>query len=208
MDKPGLLRSKAKLLTQAGMPLALSGLSQHHSGATPKLYGLCIGLVVLHSVIFLSCCCCSVCGILQVIGTGGGTLVHAGDLSALIAQLTKEKPFKQSEDNIPTEDAVCAVCLGEYEEDELLSPCVDKWLLSKKECPMCKNVSRTVRPQAQNVLVRIVEYINNQSQSPIMVDYRERKQVIRMLFDRHNKERGLRSSWMSHLGGHYKNALC
>ena len=45
-------------------------------------------------------------------------------------------------------DGVCAICLGEYKENEIIRAlicrhefhvhCIDKWLFQKKDCPLCR----------------------------------------------------------------------
>eukprot|EP01097_Dermamoeba_algensis_P007226 TRINITY_DN4532_c0_g1_i2.p1 TRINITY_DN4532_c0_g1~~TRINITY_DN4532_c0_g1_i2.p1 ORF type:complete len:398 (-),score=70.27 TRINITY_DN4532_c0_g1_i2:229-1422(-) len=61
--------------------------------------------------------------------------------------------------NIEGEDALCAICLGEYEEKEVLrflpckhhfhAECVDTWLLKNASCPLCK-YSILEPPSAEN----------------------------------------------------------
>lgn len=57
--------------------------------------------------------------------------------------------FKYKRDDALTEGTECSVCLGEFEEDESLrllpncshafhTPCIDTWLRSHKNCPMCR----------------------------------------------------------------------
>eukprot|EP00500_Bicosoecida_sp_ms1_P001276 CAMPEP_0203807898 /NCGR_PEP_ID=MMETSP0115-20131106/1312_1 /ASSEMBLY_ACC=CAM_ASM_000227 /TAXON_ID=33651 /ORGANISM="Bicosoecid sp, Strain ms1" /LENGTH=307 /DNA_ID=CAMNT_0050716583 /DNA_START=399 /DNA_END=1318 /DNA_ORIENTATION=+ len=58
------------------------------------------------------------------------------------------KPPKSAEE-MEEEQQTCMVCLGEYEENEVIrtlpclhifhQPCIDKWLSANKTCPLCKH---------------------------------------------------------------------
>lgn len=59
--------------------------------------------------------------------------------------------FKYKKDDGLTEGTECSVCLGEFEEDDILKlmpkcshafhiPCIDTWLRSHKNCPVCRSL--------------------------------------------------------------------
>jgi len=60
------------------------------------------------------------------------------------------------------EDAKCAICLGDYEEEEQLRDlpcghhfhkfCVDQWLMQKKHCPLCLQNIETAKEFGQRSL--------------------------------------------------------
>jgi len=84
----------------------------------------------------------------------GRVLPDLGARKEEIEALPSE-PFRAG--MMPTEDATCTVCLGEYAEGEMLrtlpcghifhAPCIDKWLLGNKKCVLCQQNIDT----AQNV---------------------------------------------------------
>jgi hypothetical protein len=76
----------------------------------------------------------------------GGEQVR-GATHAQIAKLPEEK-YNPDSSKVKTEDAMCAICLSQYEKGDKLrhlpcrhhfhSECIDQWLLKNKSCPFCK----------------------------------------------------------------------
>ncbi|KAL5569112.1 hypothetical protein UlMin_025687 [Ulmus minor] len=69
-------------------------------------------------------------------------------VEASVAELLPSHKY-QKDMNLVGEDAVCAVCLSEFEEGEELRtlpgcshsfhvPCIDMWLYSHSSCPICR----------------------------------------------------------------------
>eukprot|EP01117_Protostelium_nocturnum_P018695 TRINITY_DN7873_c0_g1_i1.p1 TRINITY_DN7873_c0_g1~~TRINITY_DN7873_c0_g1_i1.p1 ORF type:complete len:411 (+),score=104.44 TRINITY_DN7873_c0_g1_i1:151-1383(+) len=114
----------------------------------PRMWGLGVALFVFHVIIFISCCCCSTIGLLVVITNQGGNAVSAATKSQI--RSLKTQKYDPTKSNIKAEDAVCAVCIENYEEGDTLrylpcmhhfhSACVDTWLMRNKTCPLCKQL--------------------------------------------------------------------
>jgi len=112
-----------------------------------SIYKAAFGFFLLHCIIILfiiSSCCNVCCGLLLHIVMQHGD-IQTGASKSIINKL---KLTKYNETTISKEDSICAVCLGEYEQDEELrhlpcnhhfhSLCIDQWLSINKVCPLCK----------------------------------------------------------------------
>ncbi|XP_022132635.1 E3 ubiquitin-protein ligase RING1-like [Momordica charantia] len=88
--------------------------------------------------------------------------------------------FKYRKEEKLTDGADCSICLGEFQEDESLRllpkcshafhlPCIDTWLRSHKNCPLCRApvVSNSAAPN-----LTTIEPISNSNQPPPMEDTR------------------------------------
>jgi len=112
------------------------------------LYKTCLAFFILHCAMVLfiaSMCCFTCCGLLYDAVRSSGGNVPIGASKSLIKKLKVSK-FKVGD--IAKEDATCAVCLGDYEDNNEIrylpcnhhfhSECVDQWLQLNKTCPLCK----------------------------------------------------------------------
>jgi len=96
------------------------------------------------------------------------------------AQIARLKHYKFKPNSIPEEDAKCAICLGDYSEDDELRDlpcghhfhqhCVDQWLTHKKHCPLCQqnieNAKELASHPEKQKLTGAAPDTPNQPQSP------------------------------------------
>lgn len=119
------------------------------SSTAPYLFRMCFSLMIIQIIILalgvLFCCCSCVVLILRV-------MVHQRQVAPRGAtdDLIRSLPTKRFKDGlVKKDDATCAICLSDYEEDEVVRflpcghhyhrNCVDKWLITNKACPFCKH---------------------------------------------------------------------
>eukprot|EP01105_Mastigella_eilhardi_P014739 TRINITY_DN3356_c0_g1_i1.p1 TRINITY_DN3356_c0_g1~~TRINITY_DN3356_c0_g1_i1.p1 ORF type:complete len:395 (-),score=98.61 TRINITY_DN3356_c0_g1_i1:75-1259(-) len=123
----------------------------------PFLYAVVFNLVILQLVCFvmaiLGCCCTCLMILLRVSlhnqMLGGTGLYGAASAGASPQRIGELPSFAYHPDDVVTAaDATCAICLGDYENEELIrmlpcghhfhASCIDKWLVTNKTCPFCK----------------------------------------------------------------------
>ena len=144
----------------------------------PNLYRLCVVFLTFscigYAMPFILCvtiCCCLPCiistlGVTEDIAQTRGATTES--INALPTHRFKLKKSKSIDENTPSvteggivaegtekermisgEDAVCCICIANYENDDELrelpcshlfhKECVDKWLKINSLCPLCKN---------------------------------------------------------------------
>jgi len=132
------------------------------SESAPHLVKLCVALVFIQISLFCLitfCCCCTCCGLLYQIALVAENRAPSGASKKMIQSL-KSKTFQAND--VQKDDASCAICLSEYEENELIrylpckhhfhSICVDEWLQINKSCPLCKHlIDENMQNSAANV---------------------------------------------------------
>eukprot|EP01111_Echinosteliopsis_oligospora_P016826 TRINITY_DN7119_c0_g1_i1.p1 TRINITY_DN7119_c0_g1~~TRINITY_DN7119_c0_g1_i1.p1 ORF type:complete len:391 (-),score=114.61 TRINITY_DN7119_c0_g1_i1:14-1186(-) len=134
-----------------GMVWTFQAREDNCTSSAPYLFKMCLALMVVQIVIFslvvLFCCCSCVVLVLRVV-------VNPNDLTpppprGATDSLLRSLPAKRFHPGlIKKEDASCAICLSEYEVDEVVRflpchhhyhrNCADKWLVTNKSCPFCK----------------------------------------------------------------------
>eukprot|EP00741_Cyanophora_paradoxa_P000185 tig00000402_g179.t1 len=123
------------------------------AATSPHLYRLCLALIIvfyclmaLPYIFGLCLLCClpffivSFSRIAEQTGIGGR--------GATRETITRLRTLTFHAGSMPKEDAVCVVCLSEYEEGEPIrglpcghlyhSNCIDRWLVINKACPLCQ----------------------------------------------------------------------
>jgi len=118
--------------------------------SAPNTLMLCIALIFIHISLFCCAtffCCCTCFGLLYQIGLVAEDRAPGGATKKMIKKL-KSKAFQS--DDVKKDDAGCAICLGEYEEHEIIrylpcshhfhGECIDQWLRINKSCPLCKHL--------------------------------------------------------------------
>lgn len=134
-----------------GMVWTFQALAEDKCTSTaPYLFRMCFSLMIIQIIILslgvLFCCCSCVVLILRVVVN---PVERAAAPRGASDDLIRGLPTKRFKDGIvKKEDASCAICLSDYEEDEVVRflpcghhyhrNCVDKWLVTNKACPFCK----------------------------------------------------------------------
>jgi hypothetical protein len=119
----------------------------------PVIYVVCYILAVMNSIFIgfpVLICCCTLPTTIAVYLCCPNVLGIRKVRKAsprLIKKVTKSKKFSEAL-GIPKEDANCAICLCEYEQNEEIrylrcghhfhSDCVMQWLVRNLSCPFCK----------------------------------------------------------------------
>lgn len=104
-------------------------------------------------------------------------VVTVGLDEALIKSLTVCK-YKKGDGLVEGTD--CAVCLSEFEEDESLRllpkcnhafhlPCIDTWLKSHSNCPLCRASIVSANPPTHQVRPVVTETPGNEDENVVMV---------------------------------------
>jgi E3 ubiquitin-protein ligase RNF38/44 len=134
-----------------GMVWTFQALAEDKCTSTaPYLFRMCFSLMIIQIIILslgvLFCCCSCVVLILRVVVNP----VDRGSAPrGASSELINSLPTKRFKDGVvKKEDASCAICLSDYEADEVVRflpcghhyhrNCVDKWLVTNKACPFCK----------------------------------------------------------------------
>jgi len=128
----------------------------------PTLYMMCFVISIIHLILIglpVLFCCCTIPLVIMVyaccpswLNANGETKLSKKSVMKLIKSNTRR--LKYTLGAIDQEDATCAICLCEYEENEEIrylpckhhfhATCIDQWFLTTKSetgmsCPLCKH---------------------------------------------------------------------
>jgi len=116
----------------------------------PNIWKMSLSLFILQSVLMCCFVCCFCLNCARIIHEAAIILnePQAHGLDQKTIDKLRSESFSSMKGDIKKEDAVCAICLMEYEEDENIAflpckhhyhkDCITPWLLKNDLCPYCK----------------------------------------------------------------------
>jgi len=118
----------------------------------PTLYTVCFILAIMHLILMgfpILIACCSIPIMIMIFVLCPGAVGRNPPRAASVRQIKQWTTLKKfSSDLMTKEDAICAICLSEYQLDEELrylnckhhfhADCITMWLKKNKFCPFCK----------------------------------------------------------------------
>jgi len=150
-----------------GMIWVFEALPHECPHTAPNLFKMSFALIIIQMVLFclvvLFCCCsCFLLLLRFIINPDPNRRAPRGASQVMINSLTS---LKFETDSMLPENAMCAICLCEYEVGEEVrylpckhhfhQQCIDKWLRGNKSCPFCKRLIDQTKDTPEETTSRV-----------------------------------------------------